>query len=99
VLLAIFARDLDQADGLEMRSISVRTRDNKEVWRVSNDFGKGGKSINDLRTTAGVCEIRPMDTLDRSLCQFETPPFGKFEDFLRRAVRYLEKEGFGALPR
>lgn len=99
VILTVFDRDVDRADGLEIRSISVRTHENRKVWHVSNDFGKGEKSIDDHRTDSSAHEVRPIDASDRALCQFKTPPFGEFEDFLGRMTRYLKREGFGALPR
>jgi hypothetical protein len=98
-ILTVFDCDFDQADGLEVRSISVRTRENRELWYVSNDFGKGEKSIHDGRMEPSACEVRQIDAFDRALCQFEIPPFGEFEDFLGRMTEYLKKEGFGALPR
>jgi hypothetical protein len=99
IVLAVFDRDFDQPNGLEIKSISVRTHENREVWYVSNDFGKGEKSIDDHRTDPRAREVRQIDASDRALCQFETPPFGEFEDFLGRMTRYLKREGFGALPR
>jgi hypothetical protein len=99
IILTVFHRNFDEPDGLEVSSVSVRNHKNREIWHALNNFGKCEKSIYDHRVDRDSREDRLLAESDRALCQFETPPFGEFEDFLRRMIEYLKKEGFGALPR
>jgi hypothetical protein len=86
---------------LRMSTISVRNRDNREIWHAYNFFEPGEKSIDDRRhQDARKGEKRPLTDDDMSLCRFKLPSFAEMEqDLLRRMTTYLMNEGFGPLPR
>jgi hypothetical protein len=80
--------------GLRQAMVSDHVGHNR-VWEASNDFRSEDKGIHDYRAGDERFESRPLTTADRSLNMLGEPPFGEFEDLLRRAEQYLENEGFG----
>jgi hypothetical protein len=88
-----FGEDFNARGIIEMHGIDVYPAGSwHHIWFAH--MYRGENSVRDFRN-GDVTQDRSMTEADFALCRFSLPPFGEFEEFLRRIERYLRNEGFG----
>jgi hypothetical protein len=91
--MAHFREDFGMPGILKMDDIYVYPAGTwRQIW-VAHMY-RGQNSVWDYRN-GDVTQNRSMTEADFALCKFSLPPFGEFEEFLRRIERHLRNEGFG----
>jgi hypothetical protein len=91
-----FSELFDQRGIVKMWTMSNYAPVNgRDVWYSHINIEDRKKNIYDHRRSFNGGRFLLLTDSDVSLCQFDTPPFGEFNDLWRRVETYLENEGFG----